>query len=722
MPSSLSVRCGIRPGPQLMESSSELWTLSQHGTRNIEMHFCNGAWIHFGLDTFVVSASTFIRVEKIHTMDQLASAGAHHSRRNAPNHVNPDVKVIMLRGDGIPVTQLFVARLQKTGIKVPLKKPGVNLHGMTPRRQRIIALDVICAVGAEFFLNVNPVVWANQSLAYLEKTFGKTNVLSAVLHPDERVPHLHALIVPITHQGRLSAQQVFCQDHENEPEDMSGVRRGNGSTPFFRRLQREYHNLCLEFDSSLTAPVPGGVMTHRLVSDWREWAARAFQATPKLPPYAVMPPTSQDMLKPQDYAQRNVDVFRGRVEDLVSTLHAKAVQYDEQVLSNLHMQKTLRRQDKEIICLKEQLVATQKLCRQLQHQQEDVPLKELAEAIGLPTEDVDGKPYIVGPNGEAIPVAEDMDHRPYSMQTFEALPTLLAIQSLGISERDLLAGGGGVISQEQIERLQAYKAHFDIHHQLQNPNGKDLVKLVKCEPLSLSASQTLLQTLAANFGILESLLKPDMDLVNNIELGTNRWNHLVLMHKNSASVDGIAVTGSRPARTTGSLYEQYLGVYRLDAITIGSANAVRTVVVSNVIEAYSLLSVPNLAPLIRVVVSGMTKPERVAVRALDRPYPIVLFEYASGRRCGRHRKLRELLEAGRGRAVTKICLSDLRLGKATFESIALEVQRNPALGAKLAHLMGLAGTLKQSHKPSTDSPSYNARLQPPEDDMNPAIT
>lgn len=88
-------------------------------------------------------------------------------------------------------------------------------------------------------------------------------------------------------------------------------------------------------------------------------------------------------------------------------------------------------------------------------------------------------------------------------------------------------------------------------------------------------------------------------------------------------------------------------------------------------------------------------------------YPVVLVEYGSGRRCGRHRKLRELLEAGSGKVVGKICPSDLRLGKATFESIASDVQMNPALGTKLASLIGLksAGSgFKQSPKSPASAP------------------
>ena len=39
--------------------------------------------------------------------------------------------------------------------------------------------------------------WAKDSCGWLQKTFGKENVVSAVLHLDEKTPHIHATVVPI---------------------------------------------------------------------------------------------------------------------------------------------------------------------------------------------------------------------------------------------------------------------------------------------------------------------------------------------------------------------------------------------------------------------------------------------------------------------------------------------------------------------------------------------
>lgn len=60
--------------------------------------------------------------------------------------------------------------------------------------------------------------WAKDSCGWLQKTFGKENVVSAVLHLDEKTPHIHATIVPIVRGERRKAKL------EREKNAASGKR------------------------------------------------------------------------------------------------------------------------------------------------------------------------------------------------------------------------------------------------------------------------------------------------------------------------------------------------------------------------------------------------------------------------------------------------------------------------------------------------------------------
>ena len=48
--------------------------------------------------------------------------------------------------------------------------------------------------------------WAKDSCGWLQKTFGKENVVSALLHLDEKTPHIHATVVPIIRGERRKAK------------------------------------------------------------------------------------------------------------------------------------------------------------------------------------------------------------------------------------------------------------------------------------------------------------------------------------------------------------------------------------------------------------------------------------------------------------------------------------------------------------------------------------
>lgn len=50
--------------------------------------------------------------------------------------------------------------------------------------------------------------WTSLAQSWLGQEFGAENVVSLSLHMDEKTPHLHAVVVPLTPDGRLSAKEV----------------------------------------------------------------------------------------------------------------------------------------------------------------------------------------------------------------------------------------------------------------------------------------------------------------------------------------------------------------------------------------------------------------------------------------------------------------------------------------------------------------------------------
>lgn len=50
--------------------------------------------------------------------------------------------------------------------------------------------------------------YVKANIDFLEEEYGKENIVKLELHRDEKTPHFHAIIVPLTKDGRLSAKEV----------------------------------------------------------------------------------------------------------------------------------------------------------------------------------------------------------------------------------------------------------------------------------------------------------------------------------------------------------------------------------------------------------------------------------------------------------------------------------------------------------------------------------
>ena len=85
------------------------------------------------------------------------------------------------------------------------------------RDDQVRCMEVILTASPEFFerdangraVDMKDSQWFKDQLTFLEKTFGKENVLSCTLHQDEKSPHVHAVIAPITKDEHLSAKRLF---------------------------------------------------------------------------------------------------------------------------------------------------------------------------------------------------------------------------------------------------------------------------------------------------------------------------------------------------------------------------------------------------------------------------------------------------------------------------------------------------------------------------------
>ena len=107
---------------------------------------------------------------------------------------------------------------------------------------------------------------------WLIDKFGRENVASITVHRDETTPHLHALVVPITRDGRLSAKDTL------------------GGREKLSALQTEFHEQ-VGAGFGLLRGVSGSKATHQKLWTYYAQVNRPISLAPFTPPQKPVPPT-----------------------------------------------------------------------------------------------------------------------------------------------------------------------------------------------------------------------------------------------------------------------------------------------------------------------------------------------------------------------------------------------------------------------------------------------
>ena len=109
------------------------------------------------------------------------------------------------------------------------------------RTDAIKHIDGLITSDNDFFDNQTPEdtkQFFEYAKAFLEQEYGKDNLLYATVHMDEKTPHMHYGVVPITDDGRLSAKEVVgnkkaltaFQDRFNEYVNQRGYDLDRGQS------------------------------------------------------------------------------------------------------------------------------------------------------------------------------------------------------------------------------------------------------------------------------------------------------------------------------------------------------------------------------------------------------------------------------------------------------------------------------------------------------------
>ena len=134
---------------------------------------------------------------------EIGNIEAHNERTKEKYASNPDVDVSRSKYNFhlVKPVQRYRAEAEKQ----------ITAAGCRTRKDSVRVVEVLFTASPEFFKGKKRAevrAYFEEALQFFKQYQNKANIISAVVHMDEKTPHMHLSFVPLTADGRLSAKEI----------------------------------------------------------------------------------------------------------------------------------------------------------------------------------------------------------------------------------------------------------------------------------------------------------------------------------------------------------------------------------------------------------------------------------------------------------------------------------------------------------------------------------
>lgn len=188
---------------------------------------------------------------------------SNHDTRAKESKTNPDIDYEKSKQNyNLSENELtYHQKIKERISELPLKK--------AVRKDAIVMAQVLVTSDKSFFDGISQEKqkdFFQDSYNFLAEQYGKENIVSAIVHMDEKTPHMHFNFIPATEDGRLSAKEILTpktlgKQHDEFYQQVGkkyGLERGEKGgnrnhleTKEYKELMSKYENLQKEYDNSL---------------------------------------------------------------------------------------------------------------------------------------------------------------------------------------------------------------------------------------------------------------------------------------------------------------------------------------------------------------------------------------------------------------------------------------------------------------------------------------
>lgn len=144
-----------------------------------------------------------LRFEK-HKGNPARPLEAHHERQKEKYASNPDVDPSR--------SQYNFHIVQPQGRYYHFIQSRIEQTGSRTRKDSTRFVDTMITASPEFFKGKSvkeTAAFFQRAADFLIQRVGRENIISAVVHMDEKTPHMHLTFVPLTKDNRLSAKEIL---------------------------------------------------------------------------------------------------------------------------------------------------------------------------------------------------------------------------------------------------------------------------------------------------------------------------------------------------------------------------------------------------------------------------------------------------------------------------------------------------------------------------------
>ena len=144
-----------------------------------------------------------LRFEK-HKGNPARPLEAHHERQKEQYASNPDIDTSR--------SKYNFHIVKPEGRYYHFIQSRIEQAGCRTRKDSTRFVDTLVTASPEFFKGKSPKeiqAFFQRAADFLIDRVGRENIVSAVVHMDEKTPHLHLCFVPLTPDGRLSAKEII---------------------------------------------------------------------------------------------------------------------------------------------------------------------------------------------------------------------------------------------------------------------------------------------------------------------------------------------------------------------------------------------------------------------------------------------------------------------------------------------------------------------------------